>query len=234
MGADSQHFALAPVVADGSARWPANDQIYDVMPSTRPQVRRCELEKFGGVLTYVLRLASMPILKVLTARALLEAAGFPESAIVAALAGGAFAAGHWVLCTPIGDEDVDARGSKFLKSIRKYVDDDEKRSNFLVMLTAISRAATQQDYGAVLANSTVTPKPAHSFSYQNKKHSVLELKQGKKDRIYFFAERFHGRPCIVLLLAHHKKDQTTPKDVCSHCEQAMKNCLATASNVEIK
>lgn len=176
----------------------------------------------------------MPILKVLTARALLGAAGFPEDLVVTFLAGGFEAQGHWVLCTPIGDEDLDAQGSKLLRSIRKYVDDDEKRSNFLVMLTAISRAATQQDYGAVLANSTVTPKPAHSFSYQNKKHSVLELKQGKKDRIYFFAERFGGRPCIVLLLAHHKKDQTTPREVCNHCEQAMKNCLASVANVEIK
>lgn len=176
----------------------------------------------------------MPILKVLTARELLEAAGFPEDQIVAALGGALRGQGHWTLCTPIGDEDVDTQGSKLLRSIRKHVDDDEKRSNFLVMLIAISRAATQQDYGAVLANSTVTPKPAHSFVYQNKKHSVLELKQGKKDRLYFFAERFCGRPFIVLLLAHHKKDQTTPKEVCNHCEQAMKNCLSSAAKVEIK
>lgn len=185
-------------------------------------------------LTYVLRSPAMPVLKVLTARVLLEAAGFPADQIAAALVGGFWAPGHWVLCTPVGDADADVHGSKLLRSIRRYVDDDEKRSNFLVMLTAIARAATQQDYGAVLANSTVTPKPAHSFSYQNKKHSVLELKQGKKDRIYFFAERLGGRPCIVLLLAHHKKDQTTPKEVCNHCEHAMKNCLACAANVEIK
>ena len=158
----------------------------------------------------------------------------PDDQIAAALPWGFNAQGHWVLCTPVGDADADAQGSKLLRSIRRYVDDDEKRSNFLVMLTAIWRAATQQDYGAVLANSTVTPKPAHSFSYQNKKHSVLELKQGKKDRIYFFAERLGSRACIVLLLAHHKKDQTTPKEVCNHCEQAMKNCLAHTTDVEIK
>ena len=176
----------------------------------------------------------MPVLKVLTARMLLKAAGFPDIQIDAALVGGLATQGHWVLCTPVGDGDVDGQGSKWVRSIRRCVDDDEKRSNFLVMLVAIWRAATQQDYGAVLANSTVTPKPAHSFSYQNKKHSVLELKQGKKDRIYFFAERLGGRACIVLLLAHHKKDQTTPKEVCNHCEQAIKNCLACAINVEIK
>lgn len=176
----------------------------------------------------------MPTLKVLTARMLLEAAGFPDTQIAAALAGGFSAQGHWAVCTPVGDGDVDGQSSKLVRSIRRYVDDDEKRSNFLVMLIAIWRAATQQDYGAVLANSTVTPKPAHSFSFQNKKHSVLELKQGKKDRIYFFAERLGGKACIVLLLAHHKKDQTTPKEVCNHCEQAIKNCLACVTDVEIK
>lgn len=176
----------------------------------------------------------MPTLKVISVRVLLEAAGFPEAAIAKILAGGLGKQGFWRLCTPIGDDHVDADKSKLLKSIRDHVDDDEKRSNFLVMLTAIANAATQQDYRAVLANSIVTPKPAHKFTYQNKNHSVLEVKQGKKDRIYFYAEYFSELPCIVLLLAHHKKDQTTPKEVTSHCESAMKTCLASTAKVAIK
>jgi hypothetical protein len=176
----------------------------------------------------------MPTLKVVSVRALLEAAGFPEAAIVKALAGGLGKQGFWRLCTPIDDDDTDATASKFLKSIRKNINDDEKRSNFLVMLTAMAYAATEQDYGAVLASSIVTPKPAHKFTYQGKNHSVLEVKQGKKDRLYFFAEHFSGLPCLVLLLAHHKKDQTTPREVTNHCEAAMKTCLASTAKVAIK
>lgn len=174
----------------------------------------------------------MPRVKVIAVRLLLEAAGFSKGDIDGLMAGTFRSAGHWIVCTPISDGEVDEKASKLLKSIRKHVDDDDKRSNFLVMLTALWRAAAQQVYGAVLANSTVTPKPAHSFLYQGKRHSVLELKQGKKDRLYFFSASLAGRPSLVLLLAHHKKDQTTPREVSQHCEQAMKAYVATAVRVE--
>jgi hypothetical protein len=174
----------------------------------------------------------MPTVKVVTLRALLTAAGFSPEQISSALANGLGGSGVWRLCTPVGEDD-DLNGSKLFKSIKKYVDDDEKRSNFLVMLTAIARAATQQDYGAVLSNSVVTAKPAYKFNYRNKQHTVLELKHGKKDRIYFYPEKFCGLPCIVLLLAHHKKDQTTPKEVTTYCETTMKAHLASISDVSI-
>ena len=176
----------------------------------------------------------MLTLQVIAVSELLRAAGFPKSVILKVTAGLPGGQVFWRLCTSIGDDDANANMSKLFKSIRKNIDDNEKRSNFLVMLTALANAATQQDYGAVLANSVVTLKPAHKFTYQNKNHSVLELKQGKKDRLYFFAEHFSAFPCIVLLLAHHKKDQTTPKEVTSHCEAAMRTCLASTAKVSIK
>jgi hypothetical protein len=174
----------------------------------------------------------MPRVRVISVQRLLEAAGFPGSQIAGLVARTFRGAGHWTVCTPIGEGEVDEKASKLLKSIRKHVDDDEKRSNFLVMLTALWRAAEQQDYGAVLANSTVTPKPAHSFLFQGKRHTVLELKQGKKDRLYFFSAGLAGRACLVLLLAHHKKDQTTPREVSQHCELTMKVFIAAAVRVE--
>lgn len=176
----------------------------------------------------------MPVLKVLALRDVLKAAAFDDEAIASALANGLGTNGYWRFCTPIADDADDLEGTKFLKSIRKYVNDDEKRANFLAMLTAIYRAAAQSDYAAVLSGSVVDCKPAHKFNYHGSNRTVLELKQGKKDRIYFFSEHFSGFPCIVLMLAHHKKDQTTPREVTNHCESTMKACLGPSCKIVIK
>lgn len=147
------------------------------------------------------------------------------------------APGACLLVTSVADCSQSLDGTKFFKSILDNVDDEEKRSNFATMVGKLYRAAQFEDFSSELANIGVTSKPAHSFTYVNKTHKVWELKQGKKDRIYFFTLRYlmdgKNRTLIVLLLAEHKNSKTTPDAVKNHAELVMKNCLNPQLNLVI-
>ena len=65
------------------------------------------LKKLHLSLTYALRSGSMPILKVITARVLLETAGFPGAEIDRLPVARPEKQRHWSLCTPIGETDAD-------------------------------------------------------------------------------------------------------------------------------
>jgi len=144
---------------------------------------------------------------------------------------------HWRLATPIASVDDAVTSTRFYGSIAQYVDDDDKRASFAVMMNGLGHAAHQQDYQAVLKGSNVAVKMAHQFEFENSKHKVWELKQNKKDRLYFCAITLKSGsstdPFLVPLLAHHKKDQTTPREVSNYCERTMKSYLDRKANVRL-
>lgn len=136
---------------------------------------------------------------------------------------------HWRLATPIARADDAITATRFYGSIDEYVDDDDKRASFALLMNGLGRAAHQQDYQAVLKDSNVAVKVAHLFEFESSKHKVWELKQNKKDRLYFCAITIRSWPTtdpfLVPLLVHHKKDQTTPREVSNYCERTMKSYL---------
>ena len=143
---------------------------------------------------------------------------------------------HWILVTPVGGRGALAT-YKFYRSVVDYVDDDEKRRSFGVVMNALGHAAQQSNYQEVLRGSQVDVKSAHNFTYGGQTHKVWELKYNKKDRVYFFPLQVRQgavqRSAIVLLLAYHKKDQTTPKDVALGLESVMRKYLDPRASIEI-
>lgn len=145
---------------------------------------------------------------------------------------------HWELVTPVAGADTELEACRFFRSISEQVDDDDKRAAFALMLNAIDRACAVSNYQEALKGSNVPVKVAHDFDYLDKKHKLWELKANKKDRLYFFAmtlcQNQRERHLIVLLLAHHKKDQNTPKEVSKPCEATMRTYLDPQAKVEIQ
>jgi uncharacterized protein (UPF0333 family) len=121
---------------------------------------------------------------------------------------------------------------RFFKSVRDYVDDTEKKSNFALMLTTLFAAIEADNYQAEIKGTSVTCKKAHSFTYNKSTHILWELKQGKKDRIYFWTIKTGTRGVIVLSMAFHKKDQETPPEVTGPSEKEMRNYLDPKNYME--
>ncbi|WP_191576303.1 hypothetical protein [Achromobacter insolitus] len=127
----------------------------------------------------------------------------------------------WTVGCLLADEE--AEKSKFQRSVEAHVDDAEKKRNFTTMVGALFEAVCSQDYQGALEGGAVTCKPAHSFKFDGHTHTIWELKEGKKDRIYFF--RKPGWNVLVLFLAFHKKDRQTPDEVKNICEPAARQLL---------
>jgi hypothetical protein len=135
--------------------------------------------------------------------------------------------GAWSIVTPVSSRSEQLASSKLYRSIAEHVDDDEKRANFAALMNGLFRAAGQENYQEVLRASSITMKVAHEFRFRNKTEKLWELKQGKKDRVYLYPLGIVGsnkerRRAIAVLLAWHKKDQTTPRDVVNYCEGTIK------------
>ncbi|MFM0647018.1 hypothetical protein PQR14_22060 [Paraburkholderia bryophila] len=113
---------------------------------------------------------------------------------------------------------------RFFRSVKDYVDSSDKKSSYQTMVLEICDAIESDDYQASIKGvGSISVKVAHTFSYGGRKHSVWELKCGKKDRIYFYPHT--SERLIFLLMAYHKKDQQTPDEVCKACEADIKLIL---------
>ncbi|MFP3756551.1 type II toxin-antitoxin system RelE/ParE family toxin [Cupriavidus sp. SIMBA_020] len=118
----------------------------------------------------------------------------------------------------------------FARSVQAEVDDDDKVGNYVAMLFALFNAIKQADFHAALTQLAVQCKEAHAFKYRGHGERLWELKSSKKDRIYFYTL---GKPKIIVLLeAHHKKDQTTPKAVKNRAETAIKKIVDDSDSIE--
>ncbi|MGC5809333.1 hypothetical protein [Ralstonia pseudosolanacearum] len=125
-------------------------------------------------------------------------------------------------------EALDA--TDFINSVQREVDDDEKAGNYITMLFALFSAIKQGDLEAAFSQLAVQCKEAHLFKYRGHGERLWELKYGKKDRIYFY---YLGKPKIIVLLeAHHKKDQTTPKAIKNRGESAIKKIVDGSDSIE--
>lgn len=125
---------------------------------------------------------------------------------------------------------------RFAKSIEKYVNDVTKKSAILKALAELFDAVCEEDYQAALEQSGVGCKSAHSFKYMGSTVKVWELKPNNKDRVYFFPVTEglpKGRKGLFLLLAYHKKDQSTPKEIADICEEDIKAILQNHGKIEI-
>jgi hypothetical protein len=167
------------------------------------------------------------LLKPFTLASVLQHAGLPPNAHAATLIRPPKTA--WVVVTPVTTSTDLLSDSKFYRSISQSVNDDEKLANFAVLMNGIFRAAEHQNYQEVLKGSNVAVKIAHEFRYRSKTEKIWELKQGKKDRVYFYplnvSNGSAGQRAMAILLAHHKKDQTTPKEVSAYCETTVRSHL---------
>lgn len=148
---------------------------------------------------------------------------------------GAKGAAVWTLATVVRDPDVSLEDSKFYKSIRNECDDAGKKGSLFTMLTQLRYAVRQEDYQEALKGTNVQVKDAGKFNFRGQNQKIWELKFQNKDRIYFFTHRLSGKgdpKLLIPMLFHHKKDQTTPKQILDYCEKTMKPFLD--SNPEIK
>jgi hypothetical protein len=132
-------------------------------------------------------------------------------------------------------KECDPLSSRFQKSLSQNIDDSSKRSQIIKAIDELYRAICDEKYQDALAQSGVTCKVAHSFTYMNSTFKVWELKPSNKDRIYFFPlpEKMNGRKTLFLLLAYHKKDQQTPKDIKDYCEESIKEILQSKEKISI-
>lgn len=187
-------------------------------------------------LNLCVKFVSVPILQQLSLKHVLAHAGVDLKAALG-LEAARSAAPHWVVAIPISRSGDSVEASAFYRSVTQNVDDDDKRANFAVMMNALQRAAQEQNYQQVLKGTTVSVKIAHKFKYANANHCVWELKQGKKDRVYFCSTTIQLQaadcPVIVPLMAFHKKDQNTPKEVIGYCEPTHKSYLAAGKNIQL-
>jgi len=107
----------------------------------------------------------------------------------------------------------DAAKSKFQRSVEKYVDDRDKKRNFLTMVGSVFDAIRSDDYQATLDGGPVACKIAKTFKYASHNHHVWEFKYSNKDRLYFVPDTRHGNKTLIFLMAFHKKDARTPDEV---------------------
>lgn len=137
----------------------------------------------------------------------------------------------WDVALVVNDCDK-LDGGRFFRSVNDYVDDQEKKGNFALMLTVLFAAIQAENYQAEIKGTNVICKKGHSFSYAGANQILWELKHGKKDRIYFWAAKLGGRGVIVLSMAFHKKDQATPVEVTRPCEKEMRSFLDPKTHVQ--
>lgn len=153
---------------------------------------------------------------------MLEKAGIPDRAPPA---GGGV--DKW---TPVmilsGAQTVDK--SHLVKSIASHVDDPKKRASYLVMVDALFRAITLDEFSLFFKGSVVQYKPAHSFKYKGKTESLYELKRGKKDRLYIYLYNGKCGRYLFVLQALHKDQQNTPQEVKDYAEVVIKSILETS------
>lgn len=133
----------------------------------------------------------------------------------------------WDVCTPVGVES-DLSKSKLFKSITANISDDiGKKKNFLDLVRGVFEASNCEsfrDYYNV--SSTTQFKEAHSFELDGKKFKVHEVKNTrKKERLYIYCGELENKKRCVLLLAIHKKDETTPDSVKRYCEDQIKELI---------
>lgn len=140
----------------------------------------------------------------------------------------------WQIVTPAGALDMEAKDTKFFKSIKDEVDDASKKSSLLMMLQHLQFAVCQERYQEYLQGTPVQVKSAYSFKMHSSKHHVWELKYQNKDRLYFFTHSIdkQGGPQLALLQFHHKKDQNTPEHVKTYAEKTMKPFIEPKATVQ--
>lgn len=124
----------------------------------------------------------------------------------------------------------------FAKSAEKHVDDNTKRSALLRALSELYAAVCNEDYQGALEQSGVNCKVAYDFEYEGGKHKLWELKPNNKDRLYFYPLKDglpNGKKVIFLLLAYHKKDQKTPKEISEACKEEIKLILQARGKIKV-
>lgn len=130
--------------------------------------------------------------------------------------------------------DCNMQKNRFIRSVSDHVDANSKKANFLLAISHLFDAIREDDYQNVLVGSAIGCKVAHSFKFEGKPFKVWELKSSNKDRIYFYATDLEAprRKTIFLLMAYHKKDQTTPAEVSTPCEDDIKAIIKTKGKIE--
>lgn len=126
---------------------------------------------------------------------------------------------------------ADAQKTKLQRSIEEYVDDRDKRKCFVTMVGALFDAIQVDDYQAALLGGPVSCKPAKNFKFETQNHTLWELKNGNKDRIYFFPVTKGPHRVLVLLKAYHKKDQRTPDEI-DPCVDDAKDLIRCHGDIE--
>jgi len=158
----------------------------------------------------------MPVLKLIGVPLILEHA---KKGLSKALGGHKATSEVWRICTPLSDGDVTVQKSKFFKSITEDIDDASKLKTFVQLVSALASASTVENYHEFFRGIAVECKEAHGFNHRGTKVKIFELKRlRQKERLYFFPLSAKGMRFFIVLLAHHKKDETTPKNVANYCE----------------
>lgn len=132
---------------------------------------------------------------------------------------------QWCVVTPVVSDSADLTKTKLFKSITDEISDDiQKSKNFLNLVRGIYEASNAENFKNYYDIDTGTIcKEAHSFEYNGKKIKVLEVKnKRKKERLYFYCGLMGKDKRCILLLALHKRDETTPDSVKTSCEDQLK------------
>ena len=139
---------------------------------------------------------------------------------------------NWNLVTPVNARDQAITQSKFFKSIVEHVNDPRKQSAFLTSMVALFWAQQQKNLPEYLAGqSSPLFKVASKLKFQGVNLSIHELKPNNKDRVYLQTHSFGGDSAVILYLAHHKKDQTTPQVVKGYCHDQASKYFSNQSSV---
>lgn len=131
--------------------------------------------------------------------------------------------------------DCSSEKNRFTRSVAQYVDDRKKKSGFLLSIGLLFEALQDENYQAALAGSAVACKPARTFKFDSSNHKLLELKPNNKDRIYFYPVsglEYLKKKTIFLLMAYHKKDETTPSEAADPCVEEIKNILKSKGKID--
>lgn len=113
----------------------------------------------------------------------------------------------------------------FIKSVMTDVNDNSKRSHFMIMIDAIFSGMMLDDFSEHFANSAVKYKVAHSFKHAGKIENLRELKHGSKDRIYLYPYTGNSGRYLFFFEAAHKNQQQTEKVVKDRAEDLIKKIL---------
>lgn len=133
----------------------------------------------------------------------------------------------WDVCTPLSTDSALPK-SKLFKSITDDISNDKfKKINFLDLVRGVYEASNIESFKDYYNTSTTTQlKEAHSFEINGKRIKIHEVKNTrKKERLYIYIGEIEKRKRCILLLAIHKRDETTPGNVKSYCEDQVKQFL---------